>query len=113
MLNSNVSEMNMHFKILLKPVLTEKMAILQERSNKYSFIVPKSCNKHTIKQAVEQKFDVRVIKVATINQLGKQKQLTVKSGGRTIRTSGSRPSYKKAIVTLHKDDNIDFIGGEG
>lgn len=105
--------MNMYFKILLKPILTEKMAILQERNNKYAFIVPKTCNKNTIKRAVEQKFDVRVLKVSTINQLGKKKQLTVKSGGRTIRTSGFRPSYKKAIVTLHKDDNIDFIGGEG
>ena len=51
-------------------------------------------------KAVEQKFDVRVMKVSTINQLGKQKQLTVKSGGRTIRTSGYRASFKKAIVTL-------------
>ena len=105
--------MNMYYKILLKPILTEKMAILQERNNKYAFLVPKDCNKNIIKQAVEQKFDVRVTKVSTINQLGKQKQLTVKSGGRTIRTSGYRPSFKKAIVTLHKDDNIDFIGGEG
>lgn len=104
--------MNMYYKILLRPILTEKMAILQERSNKYAFIVPKNCNKYVIKQAVEQKFDVKVLKVSTINQLGKQKQLTVKSGGRTIRTSGFRPSYKKAIVTLHKDDHIDFIGGE-
>ena len=105
--------MNTYYKILLKPVLTEKMAILQERNNKFAFIVPKYCNKNTIKRAVEEKFDVRVLKVSTINRLGKQKQLTVKSGGRTIRTSGYRSSFKKAIVTLHKDDNIDFIGGEG
>ena len=87
--------MNMYYKVLLKPVLTEKMAILQERNNKYAFIVPKKCNKNIIKKAVEQKFGVRVLKVSTINQLGKQKQLTVKSGGRTIRTSGFRASYKK------------------
>ena len=103
----------MYYRILLRPILTEKMAILQERNNKYAFIVPKDCNKNIIKRAVEQKFDVKVLKVSTINQLGKQKQLTVKSGGRTIRTSGFRPSYKKAIVTLHKDDNIDLLGGEG
>ena len=105
--------MKMYYKILLKPILTEKMAILQERNNRYAFLVPKECNKIIIKQAVEQKFDVRVLKVSTINQIGKQKQLTVKSGGRTIRTSGFKSSYKKAIVTLHEDDNIDFIGGEG
>ena len=65
--------MNTYFKILIKPVLTEKMAILQERNNQYAFIVPKSCNKNVIKKAVEQKFDVRVVKVSTINQSGKKK----------------------------------------
>ena len=102
----------MFFETLIKPILTEKMAILQERENKYAFLVPKKCNKNTVKKAVELKFDVRVIKIATINQSGKQKQMTIKSGGKTIRTSGFRSSYKKAVVTLHKDDAIDLVGGE-
>ena len=102
----------MYFNILIKPILTEKMAILQERENKYAFFVPKNCNKSTIKNAVESKFDVKVIKVSTMNRSGKEKQMTVKSGGRTIRTSGTRPSFKKAIVTLHESDRIDLVGGE-
>ena len=102
----------MYFKTLIKPILTEKMAILQERENKYAFLVPKDCNKNTIKKAVELKFDVKVIKVSTMNQLGKQKQMTVKSGGRTIRTSGVRSSFKKAIITLSEGDRIDLVGGE-
>ncbi len=102
----------MYFKTLIKPILTEKMAILQERENKYAFFVSKDCNKNTIKKAVELKFDVKVIKVSTMNQLGKQKQMTVKSGGRTIRTSGVRSSFKKAIVTLREGDSIDLVGGE-
>ena len=102
----------MYFETLIKPILTEKMAILQERENKYAFFVPKHCNKNTIKKAVELKFDVKVIKVSTMNQLGKQKQMTVKSGGRTIRTSGIRSSFKKAIVTLREGDSIDLVGGE-
>ncbi len=40
-------------EILIKPVLTEKMAIMQERENKYAFIVMKSANKIQIKQAIE------------------------------------------------------------
>ena len=104
--------MSMYYKTLIKPILTEKMAILQERENKYAFFVPKNCNKNTIKKAVQLRFGVKVIKVSTINQLGKQKQMTVKSGGRTIRTSGTRCSYKKAIVTLQKGDNIDLVGGD-
>ena len=102
----------MYFKTLIKPILTEKMAILQERENKYAFIVPRSCNKNTIKKAVESKFDVKVTKISTMNQSGKQKQMTVKSGGRTIRTSGTRSSFKKAIVTLLEGDRIDLVGGE-
>ena len=38
--------------------------------------------------------------------------MTVKSGGKTIRTSGKRSDFKKALVTLHPDSTIDFIGGE-
>ena len=102
----------MYFKTLIKPILTEKMAILQERENKYAFLVPKNCNKNTIKKAVELKFDVKVIKVSTLNQIGKQKQMTIKSGGKTIRTSGRRSSFKKAIVTLNEEDRIDLVGGE-
>ncbi len=102
----------MYLKILIKPVLTEKMAILQERENKYAFLVPRGCNKNEVKKAVELKFDVKVVKVSTLNQAGKNKQMTVKSGGRTIRTSGKRSSFKKAIVTLHDDYSIDLISGE-
>ena len=104
--------MSMYYKTLIKPILTEKMAILQERENKYAFFVPKDCNKNTIKNAVQAKFDVKVIRVSTMNQVGKQKQMTVKSGGRTIRTSGTRSSFKKAIVTLQEGDRIDLVGGE-
>ena len=102
----------MYQKIIIKPLLTEKMAILEERENKYAFIVSSGSNKTEIKKAIQDKFDVRVLKVGIINQLGKHKQMTVKSGGRTIRTSGKRSDYKKAIITLHKDSNIDLLRGE-
>ena len=77
----------MYSKIIIKPVLTEKMAILEERENKFAFLVSTDANKMEIKKAVESKFDVKVVKVATMNQSGKRKQMTVRSGGRTIRTT--------------------------
>ncbi|RMF06934.1 MAG: 50S ribosomal protein L23, partial [Candidatus Neomarinimicrobiota bacterium] len=40
------------------------------------------------------------------------KQMTVRSGGRTIRTQGSRSSWKKAIVTLKEGYSIDLLKGE-
>ena len=102
----------MYQKLLIKPVLTEKMAIMQERENKYAFIVEKSANKVQIKNAIEKKFDVIVSKVATMNINGKLKQMTTKSNGRTIRTQGRRSSYKKTIITLQDGYSIDFISGE-
>ena len=102
----------MYQKILIEPVLTEKMAIMQERENKYAFIVEKGANKNQIKEAVEKKFDVVVSKVATMNIDGKLKQMTTRSNGKTIRTQGRRSSYKKTIITLEDGYTIDFLGGE-
>ena len=102
----------MYQKLIIKPVLTEKMAIMQERENKYAFIVEKSANKVQIKDAIEKKFDVVVAKVATMNIDGKLKQMTTKSNGRTIRTQGRRSGYKKTIITLQDGYSIDFVSGE-
>lgn len=102
----------MYQKLLIKPVLTEKMVIMQERENKYAFIVEKSANKVQIKDAIEKKFDVVVSKVATMNIDGKLKQMTTKSNGRTIRTQGRRAGYKKTIITLQAGYSIDFVNGE-
>ena len=102
----------MYSNIIIKPILTEKMAILEERENKHAFLVDKNANKAEIKKAIEKKFDVKVVKVATINQLGKHKQMTVRSGGRTIRTSGKQSDFKKAIITLDSDSTIDLMRGE-
>tara|TARA_B100002051_G_scaffold274394_1_gene315422 strand:+ start:1610 stop:1927 length:318 start_codon:yes stop_codon:yes gene_type:complete len=100
----------MYQDLLIQPVLTEKMAIMQERENKYAFIVKKSANKNQIKEAVEKKFDVIVLKVATMNIEGKLKQMTTRSNGRTIRTQGRRSSYKKTVITLKDGYTIDFVG---
>jgi len=102
----------MYSKIIVKPILTEKMAILEERENKFAFYVSPDANKTEIKKAVEEKFEVKVVKVATINRQGKHKQMTVRSGGRTIRTSGKRANYKKAIITLDAGSTIDLMRGE-
>ena len=99
----------MYQKLLIKPLLTEKMAIMQERENKYAFIVDKNANKNQIKEAVEKKFDVLVSKVATMNIDGKLKQMTTRSNGKTIRTQGRRSSYKKTIITLKDGYTIDFV----
>ena len=97
--------------ILIRPIFTEKMSRLEEQ-RKYSFQVIPHANKLEIKKAVELKFGVNVEKVSTSNRIGKKKNMTVRSGGRTIRTNGKRSSWKKAIVTLKDGEKIDLLDSE-
>ena len=101
-----------HNDIIIRPLFTEKMTQLEDIQRKYAFKVSQKSNKIDIKKAVEDRFDVEVQKVATMNRLGKTKDMTMKSGGRTIRTSGKRSDWKKAIVTLKEGFNIDLMKGE-
>ena len=99
-------------KVIIGPLLTEKGSVLTQALNKYLFKVEKASNKIEIKKAVESKFNVKVEKVSVINVKGKLKSMSVKSSGRTIRTQGKKSSWKKAIVTLKKDDTIDLTNME-
>ena len=99
-------------KIIIRPLFTEKMSRLEESEQKYAFQVMKGVNKIEIKRAIENKFDVEVAKVATMNRMGKEKNMTVRSGGRTIRTQGTRANWKKAIVTIKEGQTIDLLQGE-
>ncbi|MBN2279240.1 MAG: 50S ribosomal protein L23 [Candidatus Marinimicrobia bacterium] len=98
--------------VIIRPILTEKVTLMSEDLKKYAFEVTKDANKLQIKDAIEKKFDVKVTDVTTINVKGKRKEMSVRSGGRVIRTRGRRRDWKKAIVTLHKEDSIDFYQGE-
>ena len=99
-------------KILIRPLFTEKMSFLEETQRKYAFEVDSSANKIQIKKAVEDKFDVQVQKVATMNRKGKAKQMSVRSGGRAIRTQGFQSSWKRTVVTLKEGFTIDLLKGE-
>ncbi len=87
--------------IIIKPILTEK-SYDDISAKKYTFIVDIKANKTEIQKAVEEIFGVKVKNVNTLRQIGK-----VKTQGRT---SGRRPEYKKAFVTLKKDSKtIEFF----
>ena len=96
-------------QVLIRPILSEKSSLLGTR-NQHVFQVAKAANKLIIKKAIETRFDVEVKKVAIINVKGKQKNMSVKSSGRVLRTSGRRANWKKAIVTLSKG-TIDILHG--
>ncbi len=100
-------------EVILRPLFTEKMTRLGESERKYGFEVRPDANKIEISRAVKEKFGVEVRKVATMNMRGKSKSMTTRSGGRVIRTFGTRKHWKKAIVTLEEGYDIDLYQGEG
>jgi len=91
-------------EIIIRPLVTEKISNLQETENKVAFVVDRSANKIEIRKAVENKFNVQVKKVATINMKGKMKRLG--------RFEGRRSNWKKAVVTLREGFTIDFFEGK-
>jgi large subunit ribosomal protein L23 len=104
--------MSIKSSIILQPILSEKSVALSSSERKYVFKVEKLANKHEIKKAVEDRFNVKITKVATLNFKGKQKSTSIRSNGRVMRTTGFRASWKKAIVTLAEGYTIDIVGGE-
>lgn len=93
-------------RILVRPLITEKNTLLQEQRNQYAFEVTKDANKIEIADAVEKKFKVRVLSVRTSISKGKKKSQFTRRG----KFEGHRADRKKAFVTLHKEDKIDFLG---
>jgi|SRR4051794_7566507 len=90
--------------VIIEPIVSEKSYALLEH-NVYTFRVRPDATKPQIHDAVEQVFNVRVIKVNTLNRKGKRKR------NRRTYTFGKRPDTKRAIVTLHPDDRIDLFEG--
>ncbi len=88
--------------VLIKPAITEKITLLQD-SGKYTFHVSLKANKVDVKQAVETRFDVKVLDVNIAKLHGKLKRY----GPRTKK----RPDIKKAVVTLKPGDRINLIEG--
>ena len=86
--------------ILIRPLITERTTMLMAEG-KYTFVVAKKANKIEIAKAVSDIFKVKVENVNTVNVTGKKKRMG--------RTSGKRPDYKKAIVTLAAGESIEFF----
>ena len=91
-------------KVIIKPIVTEKMTEQGEKLNRYAFVVDKGANKLQIKDAVEELYNVSVATVNTMVYAGKEKSRNTKSGVIVGRTS----SFKKAMITLAEGDQIDF-----
>jgi len=91
------------FRIIQKPLITEKSTALQEDGNWLAFRVHPNANKIEIKAAVEKIFGVTVLQVNTLNVQGKTKRF-----GRNI---GVSKGWKKAMLRLKDGDKIEMFEG--
>ncbi len=82
--------------------VTEKGTMLQSTQNKYFFRVNLAANKLQIKQAVEERFGVKVAGVNTLRYAGKLKRERSAKFGR-------RANWKRAVVTLREGSSIDLV----
>jgi large subunit ribosomal protein L23 len=86
--------------VIIAPVVSEKSYALIDE-NAYTFRVHRRANKTEIRQAVEEIWDVRVVKVNTLNRKGKSKRFRF--------TQGKRADTKRAVVKLMPGDKIEIF----
>jgi len=87
------------FDVIKTVRVTEKGTRQSEKHNQYTVVADPRANKTEIRQAVQELFKVKVIRVNTLNVRGKARRKRTPLAGRA-------PNWKKAIVTLRKEDKI-------
>ena len=94
-----MSKMDLYYNLVREPIITEESARLIEDFNRYTFKVSVKANKVEIKKAIEAIFNVKVVKVNTINVKPKFKRLG--------QHEGYTAAYKKAVVELAEGQTIE------
>jgi large subunit ribosomal protein L23 len=87
------------FEIVKTVRLTEKGTRQGDDFNQYTVMADVRANKSQIRQAVQELFKVKVVKVNTLHVRGKSRRQRTKQAGQA-------PDWKKAIVTLKDGDKI-------
>jgi large subunit ribosomal protein L23 len=86
--------------VILRPIVSEKSYSLIDE-NTYTFVVHPDANKVQIRQAVEEIWGVKVVKVNTQNRKGKTKDNRL--------SRGKRKDTRRAIVKLAEGDKIELF----
>ncbi len=94
------------YEVLRRPLITEKTNYLNSDLRQYVFEVSRDATKGMVKDAVENIFNVKVLRVNVINMPAKQKK-NLRNRRMVIRHSG----YRKAIITLAPGDTIPVFEG--
>ena len=87
------------FEIIKTVRLTEKGTRQSEKYNQYTVVADRLATKPQIRQAVQELFKVKVVRVNTLNIRGKARRQRTAQAGTTS-------AWKKAIVTLKEGDKI-------
>ena len=91
------------YKIVKKPLVTEKGTVMLGEGNRVTFKVHLDANKIEIREAVQKIFSVTVLQVNTQVVRGKRKRF-----GKAM---GQTRSWKKAMVQLKEGDKIEIFEG--
>ena len=94
--------MNAIYRVIKRPVITEKGLTLKEDERTLCFEVDEKASKRQIQEAVEQLFKVKVQQVRTMVVPGKLR--------RRGKYSGYRADWKKAYVTLREGEKMIEYG---
>jgi large subunit ribosomal protein L23 len=97
-----VTNIDRHYRVIQKPLITEKATDDSTWRNVYHFRVPVDANKIEIRQAVEKLFDVKVLSVNTLRVSQKWRRRGRSSIGKT-------QAWKKAMVQLSEEDKIEVL----
>ena len=87
------------FEIIKTVRLTEKGTRQSEKYNQYTIVADRLATKPEIRQAVQELFKVKVVRVNTLNVRGKDRR-------KRTAQAGKASNWKKAIVTLKEGDKI-------
>ena len=87
------------FEIIKTARLTEKGTRQSEKLNQYTVVADRRATKMQIRQAVQELFKVKVVRVNTMNVRGKARRQRTTQAGKA-------PDWKKAVVTLKEGDKI-------
>lgn len=94
---------NNPYRIVRRPRITEKAALIGAQGNTVVFEVHPQASKLEIKSAVEKIFEVKVKSIRTLNYKGKLR--------RVRQSIGYQPRWKKAYVSLREGNTIDVMEG--
>lgn len=87
------------YEIIIRAVDTEKTRYQSSELGKYTFEVHPGANKIEVKRAIEEIFEVDVVKVNTMIMPAKYARMQY------------RPAWKKAVVTVAEGQRMDAFEG--